>query len=478
MKKKPSDFVFGKVIGEGSYSTVFLAKEISTKKEFAIKVLEKRHIIKEKKTQYVTREKEVLLRIDHPFFIKLHFTFQDEDRLYFGLNYAKHGELLDYIKRLGCFDENCTRFYVAEITEALEYLHSVGIIHRDLKPENILLNDDMHIQITDFGSAKIVDTASEAMSEETNKPRRSSFVGTAQYVSPEILKSNCCYYSSDLWALGCIIYQLMSGQHPFWGSHEYQIFQKIVKLDYEIPDGFPPAARDLVTQLLVLDYKERLGCAEKGGYGPLKAHPFYAGIEWGTLHLQQPPEIMPFLPANSENSENLWGQYKPGLDDQRLSKLLETDLALTTPTSAAEKKLVQNGASCLADDDRRKKLDEQSKTNVFHRFVQGNLIIKQGFLDKRKGLFARRRMFLLTEGPRLFYVDAANMVLKGEVPWSKDLRPEAKNFKIFFVHTPNRTYYLEDPEGNALKWCKKIEEVLKYYFASAPSTTSRASSKS
>ncbi|PIO37282.1 hypothetical protein AB205_0142120 [Aquarana catesbeiana] len=81
-----------------------------------------------------------------------------------------------------------------------------------------------------------------------------------------------------------------------------------------------------------------------------------------------------------------------------------------------------------------------------------------------QGLFARRRQLLLTEGPHLYYVDPVNKVLKGEIPWSQELRPEAKNFKTFFVHTPNRTYYLMDPSGNAHKWCKKIQEVWRHRY--------------
>ncbi|XP_060079631.1 3-phosphoinositide-dependent protein kinase 1-like [Ylistrum balloti] len=396
-KKTPNDFIFGKVIGEGSFSTVYLAKEIESGNEFAVKVLDKRHIMREKKTQYVMREKEVLMKLNHAFFIRLFYTFQDQDRLYFVLSYARQGELLDYLNRLSCFDENCTRWYAAELVLALEHMHSLGIIHRDLKPENILLNDGMHIQITDFGSAKILDkqestnSGPEPSPEPGNQPKRkNSFVGTAQYVSPEILTSKTACSSSDLWALGCIIYQLLSGLVPFRGGHEYQIFQKIMKLEYEFPDGFNPIARDLVEKLLVIE-----------------------------------PSL-------------------PGLSDRRVAEII-TD-------------------TVISDDERKSLIETQAKENEYHKFVEGNLILKQGLVDKRKGLFARRRMFLLTEGPHLYYVDPTNKVLKGQIPWSKDLKPEAKNFKTFFVHTPNRTYYLEDKNSRSQDWVNKIDEVWQTYY--------------
>lgn len=89
----------------------------------------------------------------------------------------------------------------------------------------------------------------------------------------------------------------------------------------------------------------------------------------------------------------------------------------------------------ICPEEKRHRLEEQARDSKWHQFVDGELILKQGLIDKRKGLFARRRMLLLTTGPRLFYVDPTNMVLKGEIPWSPELRVEAKNFKIFLVHT-------------------------------------------
>lgn len=104
----------------------------------------------------------------------------------------------------------------------------------------------------------------------------------------------------------------------------------------------------------------------------------------------------------------------------------------------------------------------------------------QGILDKKKGLFAKRRMFLLTEGPRLYYVDPSAMVLKGEIPWSSTLKTEIRDFRIFFVHVPGRIYYLIDPDSTSKDWCAAIDEVKQFYFGdseiSAETTVSSTTS--
>ncbi|PKU35950.1 hypothetical protein llap_13745 [Limosa lapponica baueri] len=264
---------------------------------------------------------------------------------------------------------------------------------RDLKPENILLNEDMHIQITDFGTAKV-------LSADSRQARANSFVGTAQYVSPELLTEKSACKSSDLWALGCIIYQLVAGLPPFRAGNEYLIFQKIIKLEYDFPEKFFPKAKDLVEKLLVLDATNRLGCEEMGGYGPLKAHPFFESIVWENLHLQTPPKLTAYLPAMSEDDEDCYGNY-----DNLLSQfgcMQVSGSASSHSLSAPETSTPQTSGGNIeqyihdldnnsfeldlqfSEDEKRLLLAKQAGGNPWHQFVENNLILKMGPVDKRK----------------------------------------------------------------------------------------------
>ncbi|KAF2864323.1 kinase-like protein [Piedraia hortae CBS 480.64] len=293
-KKGPKDFNFGRTLGEGSYSTVLAATDRQTHKEYAIKVLDKRHIIKERKVKYVNIERDTLNRLtDHPGIVRLYYTFQDDRSLYFVLDLASGGELLGVLKKTGTFDIECTRFYGAEILDSIAYMHSRGVIHRDLKPENVLLDRGMHVKVTDFGTAKILADPSTADSDgqDENSDRAVSFVGTAEYVSPELLRDKNACKASDLWAFGCIVYQLLVGRPPFKAPNEYLTFQKILALDYSFPDGFPDQAKDLVQRLLVLEPSQRLSLDQ------IQRHPFFEGIAWGRgLWRQRTPRLKPYAP--------------------------------------------------------------------------------------------------------------------------------------------------------------------------------------
>lgn len=299
VKKGVKDFEFGRTLGEGSYSTVMAATDRQTLQEYAIKVLDKKHIIKEKKVKYVNIEKDTLNKLtNHPGVVRLYYTFQDMQSLYFVLDLASGGELLGVLKRMATFDEECTRFYSAQILDTIDYMHSQGVIHRDLKPENVLLDDQMHVKVTDFGTAKILDSGKSKeeancanTTDRSENSRASSFVGTAEYVSPELLTDKNACKASDLWAFGCIIYQLLAGRPPFKAANEYLTFQKITSLQYDFPNGFPEVAKDLVERLLVLEPSRRLSIDQ------IKNHEFFDGINWGRgLWKQKAPRLKSFVP--------------------------------------------------------------------------------------------------------------------------------------------------------------------------------------
>ncbi|CAI5982624.1 unnamed protein product [Closterium sp. NIES-64] len=296
------DFTYGRLLGLGSYSKVVLARRKPSKaaynedegcppgSECALKIMDKRHIVKERKVAYIKMERLILDRLRHPGIVRLLFTFQDEHSLYMGLECCHGGELFDQIRLKGKLSEEEARFYAAEVVCALEYMHSQGVVHRDLKPENILLTAAGHVRISDFGCAKLLTngqsagatSAVAATAAAINSDERSgSFVGTAEYVPPELLDDGPVSFEADLWALGCIIYQMLAGVPPFKGASEYLCFQKILSRDLTVPNHFSNEARSLVNCLLEMEPKKRLGSRHMGGYPRLKAHPFFRGIPWG-----------------------------------------------------------------------------------------------------------------------------------------------------------------------------------------------------
>lgn len=319
IRRTVKDFEFGKDLGEGSYSTVVLATDKITKTQYAVKVLDKRHIIKEKKVKYVNIEKHALNRLSGlNGIISLFFTFQDKDRLYFVLDYASNGELLGLIKSYGSLNEECTRHFGAQILDGIKNMHDNGIIHRDIKPENILIDDQFRIRITDFGTAKLLERKkNEESGVEEDYPldvRAKSFVGTAEYVSPELLESKYCGKPGDIWAFGCLLYQLIAGKPPFKATNEYLTFQKITKLQYAFSAGFPLILRDLIKQILVLRPSRRASIPQ------IQKHPF-------------------FEKCNFKNADLIWNAKVPELSAYKMTAQSMMKMPPKAPPTAKDTKI-------------------------------------------------------------------------------------------------------------------------------------------
>jgi len=197
------------------------------------------------------------------------------------LDYVNGGELFFHLKKEGKFKEDRVKFYAAEITAALEHLHSFDIVYRDLKPENILLTNEGHICITDFG-----------LSKEITKDGTQTFCGTPEYLAPEVLKGQGHGKPVDWWSLGTLVFEMLTGLPPFYSQNINIMYQKILNGELRFPDYVAPDAQSFLKGLLIRDPLKRLGTAKDGA--ELRAHPWFEDIDFGKL---QKKEIKaPFIP--------------------------------------------------------------------------------------------------------------------------------------------------------------------------------------
>jgi hypothetical protein len=216
-----------KVIGKGSFGKVFLVRHKSTRSLYAMKVLKKEYIIKKNQVEHTKTERSVLSYIHHPYIVGLNMAFQSSDRLFFILDYCAGGELFFHLGKVGRFTEDRAKFYAAEITLALEYIHAKGIIYRDLKPENVLLDNDGNVRLTDFGLSK------EGVSDHSSGAN--SFCGTPEYIAPEVLLRQGHGRAVDWWSLGALLFEMISGLPPFYSKNRETMFQKIMSAELTFP---------------------------------------------------------------------------------------------------------------------------------------------------------------------------------------------------------------------------------------------------
>ncbi|CAI2175369.1 10665_t:CDS:10 [Funneliformis geosporum] len=307
----PNSFQKVKLLGKGDVGKVYLVKEKKTSKLYAMKVLSKKEMIKRNKIKRALAEQEILATSNHPFIVTLYHSFQSEDYLYLCMEYCMGGEFFRALQtRPGkCLLEEDAKFYAAEVIAALEYLHLMGFIYRDLKPENILLHQSGHIMLSDFDLSKqshpanmpgivknsggnappSIDTKSCIANLRTN-----SFVGTEEYIAPEVIKG-CGHTSAvDWWTLGILIYEMLYGFTPFKGQNRNATFSNILRNDVYFPETahaqqVSNLCRSLIRKLLFKDENKRLG--SKAGASDVKAHAFFKNTQWALLRHTTPPII-------------------------------------------------------------------------------------------------------------------------------------------------------------------------------------------
>ncbi|KAM0045155.1 putative protein kinase AGC-RSK-2 family [Helianthus debilis subsp. tardiflorus] len=361
-----------KVLGNGAMGTVFLVHnhltDPSAHSPFALKVVEKRSPTGKADADRRARwEVTVLERLNqkpHSSLPLLIGSFETEEIVAWAIPYCPGGDLnvLRHRQMDRVFSPAVIRFYVAEIVCALEHLHSMGIVYRDLKPENILIQGSGHVTLTDFDLSRTLtpkSLKSLMLSEQvdkhhrgltltrvmeahtlvklrkaksarvspvtrkdvslTNGERSNSFVGTDEYLAPEVVRGDGHEFAVDWWALGILSYEMLYGTTPFRGQNRKDTFGRILMMPPKFTGQLTPLT-DLITKLLDKDPTRRLGYAR--GACEIKKHPFFVGLQWDLLTEVVRP---PFIPSRDDVMS------KPKLDGFSISEYFQKRNQLPSP---------------------------------------------------------------------------------------------------------------------------------------------------
>nr|AHZ63851.1 phototropin [Thuja plicata] len=299
-----------KSLGYGDTGSVHLVELYNGGDLFAMKTMDKTMVLNRNKVHRVCTEREILDMMDHPFIPTLYASFQTKNHLCLVTDYCPGGELFMLIDRqpTKVLQEDAVRFYAAEVVVALEYLHCQGIIYRDLKPENVLIQRDGHVMLTDFDLSCLTSCKPQVIMpinvSEKKKGKRdqpmfiaepvrasNSFVGTEEYIAPEIINGAGHSSAVDWWALGVLLYEMLCGYTPFRGKTRQKTFANILHKDIKFPKSthVSMAAIQLIHGLLHREPEKRLGSCT--GANEIKKHPFFRDINWALVRSTKPPKL-------------------------------------------------------------------------------------------------------------------------------------------------------------------------------------------
>ena len=475
-KFKKEDFDIISLSGKGAYGTVLKVnlKNDQNKKFYAMKTMDILTLDRIKKLYQAYLECDILSQLNSPYIVEILGAFDERRKIYIVMEYLSKGDFSDFIRLNYPMKLETIQFYAAEIVNFLSYIQSKNIVHRDLKPENIMMNENWHLQVIDFATARILGKyfdkkkmvfKDDAISNDNNKkneikenqkniddddldinPRTDrrglTFVGTAEYVSPEVLGDKPAGFGADIWALGIMIYQMFCGRTPFKEKTNYLIFRKIeeLKIEYSSNVNITEEAKDLISKILVKEPSKRLGAGEKGteyDINHLKAHPFFKGIDWDNLHNMTPP-----------NSEDFDFLMKKVVKKNTISVLNNNVKNI-------------NSIKEEANENNKNKKNDTTEENDENKPI----VLRKGYLDKKNPWFFtyNKRKVILDSTPKLVYIDPDKNVIKGEIILDKNFKITHVNDNIFDIVSPKRSFRFKATNGDSLVWEKSINDAIKDY---------------
>ncbi|XP_030608096.1 rho-associated protein kinase 1 isoform X1 [Archocentrus centrarchus] len=298
LRMKAEDYEVVKVIGRGAFGEVQLVRHKATSKVYAMKLLSKFEMIKRSDSAFFWEERDIMAFADSAWVVQLFFAFQDDRYLYMVMEYMPGGDLVNLMSNYDV-PEKWARFYTAEVVLALDGIHSMGFIHRDVKPDNMLLDKAGHLKLADFGTCMKMN--------KDGMVRCDTAVGTPDYISPEVLKSQGGdgYYGRecDWWSVGVFLYEMLVGDTPFYADSLVGTYSKIMNhknaLTFPDDSDISNNAKNLICAFLT-DREVRLG---RNGVDEIKRHPFFKNDQWTWENIRETAApVVPELSSDVDTS--------------------------------------------------------------------------------------------------------------------------------------------------------------------------------
>ena len=342
------------ILGKGGFSTVFKVQHILTEKIYAMKVMNKNYIIQKKYLHYVVSEFEIMKMLSgFPFVLDIHYCFQTANYLYMIIDICPNGSFTDlkYINNL--------KLFLAEIILAFEHIHNHNVVYRDLKPENILLDTTGHIKVCDFNLSK---------ANVTKMKKATSFCGSPLYLSPEMLDPSGVDQRADIYGIGLLTYEIVTGKPAFKAENLQQLYERIKtnKIDFNVPE-LKGDLKDLLKKILVADPDKRISIEE------IKRHPYFKDISFLKVYKK---EYGPIEIKKKDLSE---------IDENDPAKIFSKNIIpgkLGEETQTQTEQVEKEKKSEEEFKEQQKKMDEDKE----YSFLDGKITVREMKKDQKRAM--------------------------------------------------------------------------------------------